>query len=280
MRVLVADRKPERRQAIIDALSGMRVVGAVPDLHSAAHAIYGDPPDAIVTGADLADGGVFELLYLARRAPKTPTALVVGESVSRDDWCRLINAGAHRIIAPTDVRRAVQTLASRGKHYSDDLALLDRVSSTTGGSRPAMRWLALALVSRARRRPPSHPVELAQITQDVLDMLAGAVGPRILVTTDLTPRRVLGVRGELEQLVANLVINALDASPAGGVLHVALHSHVGSAVLEVAGDGEPPPDWLGLGLARRIVENHKGDLRIVPHHAHGLVTRVVLPAGL
>jgi signal transduction histidine kinase len=150
----------------------------------------------------------------------------------------------------------------------------------TTGSRPAMRWLALALVLRARRRAAAQPVELAQLAQEVIDMLRAAIGPRIIVTTDFSPRRILGVRGELEQLLANLLLNALDAMPGGGLLHVAVHSHVGSAVLEVAHDGEPPPDWLGLSLARRIVEHHHGDLRVVPHNGHGLVTRVVLPAGL
>ena len=280
MRVLVADRSAERRQAITEALHDVRVVASVPDLHSATHAMYGDTPELVVAGSDLADGGVLELLYLSRRAPKPPVAIVVDDDITRDMWCRFVTAGAHRCIKLRETASAVELLARRGPRYSDDLALLDRIATTTMGSRPAMRWLALALILRSRRRANTQPIQLAQLAQDVLDIIANAVGSTVTVTTDLAPRRVLGVRGELEQLVASLVLNALDAMPTGGVLHLAVHSNPGSAVLEVAGDGEFPPDWLGLSLARRIVEHHKGDLRVVPLNGHGVVTRVVLPAGL
>lgn len=280
MRVLVADRSPDRRQAIAEALHAVRVIASVSDLHSATHAIYGDTPELVVAGADLADGGVLELLYLSRRAPRPPVAIVVADDYTRDSWCRFVTAGAHRCVTLADAARAVELVSHRGMHYSDDLALLDRIAAMTAGSRPAMRWLALALILRSRRRANAQSVELAQLTQDVLDIIANAVDARVTVTTDFTPRRIMGVRGELEQLVASLVLNALDAMPSGGVLHLAVHSNPGSAVLEVAGDGEFPPDWLGLSLARRVVEHHKGDLRVVPHNAHGLVTRVALPAGL
>jgi signal transduction histidine kinase len=87
---------------------------------------------------------------------------------------------------------------------------------------------------------------------------------------------VLGDAGQIEQLLLNVVGNAIEAAGPGGWVEVALRRESGSAVCEVSdsGPGPPPevaaklfepfvtgkPEGVGLGLAvsRQVAEAHGG----------------------
>jgi signal transduction histidine kinase len=100
-------------------------------------------------------------------------------------------------------------------------------------------------------------------------------------------KRIHGAPAELEQLVANLVLNSIDAMPHGGTLRVRVQATGTDAVfLEVADEGSGAPGattkpgrrmGLGLSIVRRVVERHAGTLRISPRHPRGTVVTVFLP---
>ena len=101
---------------------------------------------------------------------------------------------------------------------------------------------------------------------------------------------------QLKQAVLNLVLNALEATPAGGHVIVRASGEKHRFVVQVIDDGEGmPPDvkdkaltpffttreegtGLGLALVRRIVEQHGGSIDISSRPADGTTTTLVFPS--
>jgi signal transduction histidine kinase/CheY-like chemotaxis protein len=133
-----------------------------------------------------------------------------------------------------------------------------------------------------------RPVDLAGLTSQVVEAFEAAgrtVNHELVV--DAQPVHVDGDPMRLEQVVSNLVGNALKFTPAGGTIHVSVAQEDGTATLRVADTGIGiPPDLLpqifelfaqgtrgldraegglgiGLTLVKHIVELHDGaiDLR-------------------
>ncbi len=107
---------------------------------------------------------------------------------------------------------------------------------------------------------------------------------------------VAGRPAELLQLAANLLNNAVDATPAGGAVTLTVRGDGPTARLEVADEGPGlPPEvaarlfepfvstkggagtGLGLVLCRRIAERHGGTLHLDPRDPNGLVVWTALP---
>ena len=127
------------------------------------------------------------------------------------------------------------------------------------------------------------PVDLAQGLSDTLAVLNGKARARqVTVTLNVEPGlpRVQGFGGELNQVWANLVDNALDA--AKGHVTVSAKRHGGSIEVSVEDDGAGMPEeirqrifdpffttkpvgqgtGLGLDLARRLVLRHRGEIAV------------------
>lgn len=103
-------------------------------------------------------------------------------------------------------------------------------------------------------------------------------------------------KGQIQQVLLNLILNATQAMPEGGAIALSFGPETpGLATLELAdtGSGIPEavrdrifdsffsgrPDGTGLGLAiaRRILQAHHGDLALVSTGPGGTTMRVVLP---
>lgn len=126
------------------------------------------------------------------------------------------------------------------------------------------------------------------------------VEARIKIASDLPP--LLGVSGQLQQVLVNLITNACHAMPEGaGVLTLeALHEDEGPLVLKVRDNGSGiTPDHLsrifepffstkgeghgtglGLSIVRNIVELHGGSIDVESELGHGTTFRVVFPVPL
>ena len=108
-------------------------------------------------------------------------------------------------------------------------------------------------------------------------------------------QRVLGDAGALEQLILNLLINAAQAMPHGGVARISIEALEATVVVRIvdSGCGIPPdrmarlgelfssskPNGTGLGLpiAHQIASAHGGDVRIVATDSSGTTVEVSLP---
>lgn len=314
-------------------LEEVAVQGAVADVRSALRAIAQEAPDVVVTGTELADGSGIELIEAARRVARPPRIVVVAPSATRSEWCRHLAAGADRFVErdedldelrdvlgmlstraapPEDELRLLGRLAAGVTHdlnnylgaLSVTLALLERAPedrSLVGDAREAadrMARLTGTMLQYVRgEEPPLEPVDLCAIVRGTLRMLARTFPAGVSVHLDLSEkaRPVKGAAAELEQLVLNLVINALDAMPDGGELRVRVQPTATAAVfLEVINDGHAIDVTLdgggrstkrgrrvglGLGIVQRVVERHSGAVHIAPRTPGGTIATVFLPTA-
>jgi two-component system sensor histidine kinase AtoS len=147
------------------------------------------------------------------------------------------------------------------------------------------------------RLEPGRPGLVARRVATLLmpDAAAKDVTVEVDVTDDGGPEALID-RERLRDLVVNLITNAIDASPAGGVVRIAVRDDLdrSAVVLSVSdeGPGIPPderelalrpfhttkPRGLGLGLAvaQQAAEDHGGALELGDGPRGGLLARVIL----
>jgi len=123
------------------------------------------------------------------------------------------------------------------------------------------------------------------------------VSLNVVADTDLPP--LVGHGDQLQQVVLNLLTNAMDATPRGGRIDVATRAVDGTATLEVrdtgCGIGEADRKrifdpffstkeggrgtGLGLFISAEIVRDHRGRIELDSGEGRGSTFRVVLPLG-
>ena len=152
-------------------------------------------------------------------------------------------------------------------------------------------------------RPP-------RLSLEVVEMLAPR-GPHYLHRPRVRPQHVspsLATQGgpetvvadgfQLKHAVLNLVLNALQATPAEGKVVIGVRGDAEGLAIDVRDTGEGMAEdvlpraleaffttreggtGLGLPITRRIVEAHGGTLAIRSREGEGTVATVSLPAGL
>jgi PAS domain S-box-containing protein len=175
--------------------------------------------------------------------------------------------------------------------------------------------LTRQLLLFSRKQPmDSRPLDLNELIQDLLKMLDRLIGEDITIETDLAAELpgVMGDSGNIEQVMMNLVVNARDALPHGGLIliktetaligpeYTALYSyaypgrfvvfsvtdrglgmdkatqnHIFDPFFTTKGPGQGT--GLGLSVVYGIVKQHKGWINVYSEPGHGSVFRIYLP---
>ena len=100
----------------------------------------------------------------------------------------------------------------------------------------------LSLAKGQRGLDHTETFDLAAITRDVLHAQRQQAEHRqVHIDTDIQPAVVSGDARLIEQLIQNLIDNAILHNIVGGEIHVATASHEGEAVLAVSNDGPSIP---------------------------------------
>jgi signal transduction histidine kinase len=163
--------------------------------------------------------------------------------------------------------------------------------------------LADGLLAVARAEAVStgrEPVDVAAVVAQRVDLWAPAADERgVALEADVGDAVALATPGHLEQVVDNLVANAVDALAPGRAVTVGAHTEGDHVLLTVVDDGEgmseqarlaaftrfagdrPGPSKSGLGLAivARLVAADHGTAKLDETPGGGLTVVVSLPRG-
>jgi signal transduction histidine kinase len=150
------------------------------------------------------------------------------------------------------------------------------------------------------RKREARPVDLNLLAERAADLVGHQMKLRhVALTLDLEPALPLlpADDGQLRQVLIALMMNALDATAAGGKVEVQTRSAAGSVTLRVSDTGsgiapelrdkifnpffttKPPGQGTGLGLAlcHGIVVAHGGQIHVESEPGRGTAMSVVLP---
>jgi two-component system, OmpR family, sensor kinase len=151
------------------------------------------------------------------------------------------------------------------------------------------------------REPRREPVDFRELVTEACDDARAAAPDRQIGLTTPVSVELLGDRGQLRQVVTNLLNNAIGHTPPGTPIEIGLASEGGNAVLSVRDHGPGIADgaedeifdrfWrqsesrgresggagLGLSIVARVVEAHGGSARAENHPDGGAVFTVELP---
>lgn len=233
---------------------------------------------------------------------------LVRELQQLDDYrSQLIATLSHELRTPL-------TVISGNLEMLGDLDLEEiarRYHQAMGRGTERMRKVVDDLLLLARVSDPRHPLEpvrvdLRQVSADVVSLVESTARAKGLdLRVDLGPAElaVPGVLGELDQVVGNLVSNAVKYTPPGGTVAVTAGRRGEVVVLEVSDDGlgiseedqvglfraffrttnpdalREPGTGLGLAIVASILERHQGGVRVRSRLGEGTTFTVTLPAA-
>jgi signal transduction histidine kinase len=165
---------------------------------------------------------------------------------------------------------------------------LERISGVT---KQTLRW---------NRDAADQPVffDLHELADEVLRLFAGKMRNKQLRSERIGEAGIQawGIVGQIRQVMANLVSNAVDASPVGSILSVKILQSVDETGFSVQDQGGGMSDairarlfepffstkgdlgnGLGLYISREILERHKGRIEIESQGGNGTTMIVWLP---
>jgi len=205
---------------------------------------------------------------------------------------------AHQLMNPVHAILLESDAAGEQPREAADLAAsLDRVGVLARRIESICDTLLAYARSAALDPARLLPVDLEPIMAAACERVAGRAGDRG-VTLALPPAGIV-VKGDaalLEEVFVNLLVNALDHSPAGGRIEIAVGHDAAGRQAAVIDHGAGVPTTLlpelftrhhsakaaghgiGLALSRRILRSHGGDLVHEPTPGGGATFTLRFPA--
>ena len=214
----------------------------------------------------------------------------------------LLAAGvAHEVNTPlTGVSSYTQMLLSMIPETDPKHALLQKMQRQT--DRASNIVGNLLNFSRTGESVESAEIDINKLLDDTLQLLEPQLrksNVEIEKSYTLTPPRMFGNAGKLQQVFTNLILNARDAMVAGGTITLTTDaSEAGEVNIEVSDTGEGISEenlnkifdpffttkgvgngtGLGLAVTYGIVQEHAGTIEVQSENGNGTTFRLSFPA--
>jgi nitrogen fixation/metabolism regulation signal transduction histidine kinase len=229
--------------------------------------------------------------------------LVQAERVAA--WRELARRLAHELKNPLfPLRITIDNLrrarADHPREFADVFEESMATLSTAIGNLTSVigKFSDFARMPEPRVEEASPNAIVQQAVQLFQAQLAAPDRPRIALATELDAAAGT-IRADPEQLgraIQNLILNAIDAMPAGGTLTIRTRRVVGGVRLEVADTGEGLLDeerkrlftpyyttkqhgtGLGLAIVQSVVADHRGKIRVESERGRGTTFYIELPS--
>jgi signal transduction histidine kinase len=238
-----------------------------------------------------------------------PSELLVVEDVTSaaraqrlEAWAAMARIIAHEIKNPlTPIRLSAEHLREAWtrdrEHFSEVFErcttnILDQVEELRRTASEFSLYSEIPLIEPAR-------AEVGEAVAEIVDAYRAApsAGVRVRFTPPAEPAVASFDRRLLGRAVRNLIENAVRASASGGEVEVGVAARDGNIAIRVAdrGPGVPPEllprilepyfstqsggTGLGLPIARRVAQEHGGELRVSNRSAGGFEVTITIPSA-
>jgi CheY-like chemotaxis protein len=183
--------------------------------------------------------------------------------------------------------------------FQDNLPLLEISDMIANGVKRGARLVdGLMQFSRKQGAKDFSIVNITQVIMDVYDLARKSFDNKINIRVDLPEYLpIIGNHADIGQVIMNLCVNARDAMPDGGVLHIKAHQKREKVEIVVTDTGhgmnkdtvakcfDPffttkevgKGTGLGLSTSYGIVHDHGGDIHVYSEVGKGTAFKIRLP---
>lgn len=298
---------PLRAQMPLSKLSGPvgGVIEIVQDLSQDYHAIFRFQIRVITTSA-LVMGALFLiLLFIVRRGEgiieaRSQERIRLKEELSRAEHLsslgEMVAAVSHEIRNPLGIIKSSAELLKKKQTVAGNMNALPDIIVEEA---TRLNTIITDFLNFARPKVPNlSPCRVEEVIKKTVQLLAVQLeqqGCRVESRFQEALPEILADADMLHQIFLNLLINALQAMPEGGVIRVAVTAQDKRVTVIIEDDGQGiPPEFLskvwspffttkekgtglGLGIVKTMVESHEGTIRIENKPAAGAAVTLVLP---
>jgi two-component system, NtrC family, sensor kinase len=213
---------------------------------------------------------------------------------------RLASGVAHELNNPINgVRNCIYAIRHDPGNAEKHAAYLQMMDQ---GMEQAASVITKLLGFARKQEPARAPVSLNTVVRTVARLLAFDIERKAVTLESDLPEDLPAVDGDsqlLQEVIMNLLLNAIDAVEAGGHIRVCTRAAAGTVTVEVADDGRgiEPADrphifdpffttkptgqgtGLGLSVSLGIVQAHGGSIAVASEPGAGATFTVTLPAS-
>ena len=226
----------------------------------------------------------------------------LAEMSQKAAWAEMARKVAHEIKNPlTPIQLSVEHLL---RVYADRRGDFDRALKESAAyiisEVENLRKIAQEFLESSKEAPlHKELVDVREVIQETLAPYKNMLSERIMIqeTYEGLPPICLGDRSRLKMAVRNIIINALESIPGSGEIRLTVRRSEGALTIDVqdTGQGMAPdvlqrifePQFstkatgagLGLPIAKKIIEDHGGSIRIESRPGLGTEVFILLPAA-